>query len=346
MNIIFRVNAGVFNGLGHLIRCMALAKEFTDFDVKCVFICNKENGFPSGMIDGLGFDVFYIDESISLNEDAQFTVDLVEALFCEVVIVDSYLIGSDWETKVKHQVSKLVVIDDLPNRVHDCHILIDQNFRLTYDFLYSDLLPKNARKLLGPSFAMLRPEFVIERIKGCVAKKNINRVFVFFSGGDDAGETLKAINGLKDWVNDFNVAIDVDVVIGESNSDKKKIEEMCITNSWNLHCNVSNICELMYLSDIAIGSGGSNSWERCCLGIPAIVSILASNQEELINNLSIYGVVYSLGWASKLTSNDYYTALENFDNDIVEKMSNLALNLVDGLGAMRCCRSILDIEER
>lgn len=91
-------------------------------------------------------------------------------------------------------------------------------------------------------------------------------------------------------------------------------------------------------ADLAIGAGGSTIWERCCLGLPAIVTILANNQEKLVNDVAQTGAVINLGWADKVSSDTYQQVLSSLDKTTLTKMSRVALSLLDGDGCTNVSR--------
>ena len=100
------------------------------------------------------------------------------------LVVDSYALDYRWEKFLRSSVNKIMVIDDLANRSHDCDLLLDQNFYRGMAHRYDGLVPSFCRKLLGPEYALLRPEF--HRVKKTLRKRDgqIRRILVFFGGSD------------------------------------------------------------------------------------------------------------------------------------------------------------------
>jgi spore coat polysaccharide biosynthesis predicted glycosyltransferase SpsG len=98
----------------------------------------------------------------------------------------------------------------------------------------------------------------------------------------------------------------------------------------------------MARADLAIGASGTASWERCCLGLPAILVTLADNQVGVAKALKKYGACLYLGDKKNITTQALGTALESLlDNQkSLEKMSVQAYRLVDGLGSKRITKQI------
>src|SRR4029079_4764741 len=63
---------------------------------------------------------------------------------------------------------------------------------------------------------------------------------------------------------------------------------------------VDEMAALMAESDLAIGAAGVTSWERCCLGLPALVLVLADNQRKSAEALHEAGAAYLLDSRERL----------------------------------------------
>jgi spore coat polysaccharide biosynthesis predicted glycosyltransferase SpsG len=165
----------------------------------------------------------------------------------------------------------------------------------------------------------------------------LKKILVFFTAGDDKGETIKAMQGIQMFGN----IEQVDVVIGQSNLNNKEINQICDKLHWGLHSNINYMPKLIAQADLAIGAGGSSNWERCALGVPALVTILADNQEPIAEALGRAGVVFNLGWSSNLKAQDYANALGTLSQDRLKAMSEKALAIVDARGSERMADILL-----
>lgn len=225
------------------------------------------------------------------------------------LVVDSYALDQKWEQFLRPFVNKIMVIDDLANRPHDCDLLLDQNYYREMEHRYNDLLPPNCQKLLGPEYALLRPEF--HRAKKNLRERDgkIRRILVFFGGSDPTNETKKALEAIK-LLNRPEIA--VDVVVGAANPHRKEIEQICreMPNT-TYHYQVENMAELMTAADLAIGAGGVTTWERLYLELPTIAIAVAENQVETLAALGEAGLVEYLGKNNEMSVKDLFSRVRD-----------------------------------
>ncbi|MHB8482288.1 MAG: UDP-2,4-diacetamido-2,4,6-trideoxy-beta-L-altropyranose hydrolase [Nitrospiria bacterium] len=321
MNIVIRTDASIQLGSGHVMRCLTLADALRDNGAKVSFICRKLRGNLCDFIEGKKYQIYRLPENQNIiddvNKDKQILknrnysdcpMDTNETQSIlknwgetiDWLIIDHYVLGNEWETQMRPYVKKIMVIDDLANRSHNCDLLLDQNMYKNMETRYDGLVPRNCKKLLGPQFALLRPEFKAARKNLRTRDGNIKRILIFFGGTDPTNETQKALEAIQ-VLNKTD--IDVDVVVGASNPHKEQISRICANlQNTSYHCQVENMAELMVMADLAVGAGGSTTWERCCLGLPSIIIVVAKNQERIAMALEDAGTVWNLGWHSGVDS--------------------------------------------
>jgi len=166
----------------------------------------------------------------------------------------------------------------------------------------------------------------------------IQRIFIFFGGIDIENHTKLAIEALRK-VNIKN--IEVDVVVGGQNPNRNNIENICIENSYNFYCQTTKMAEIMSNADLAIGGGGSTTWERCCVGLPSIIVPIAQNQIEIAKDIHEFGAAICIEDSKNLVDDICNTINElELNNKVLKKMSQLCLSLVDGLGVERVLKKI------
>jgi len=223
------------------------------------------------------------------------------------LIVDHYALDMRWEGQMRPFTGKIMVIDDLADRPHDCDLLLDQNLYKGLERRYDGLVPDHCERLLGPRYALLRPEFAAARKTLRHRDGRVRRIFIFFGGNDLSNETAKALEAIR-LLNRSEIA--VDVVVGASNPKGDQIREICqrMPNTC-FHLQVGNMAELMVLADLAIGAGGTTTWERCCLGLPTLALVLADNQREVVEAMSAAGAMRNVGWHADVTSTTLAEAL-------------------------------------
>ncbi|MFC5735405.1 UDP-2,4-diacetamido-2,4,6-trideoxy-beta-L-altropyranose hydrolase [Cytobacillus gottheilii] len=299
MNIFFRVDASTTIGTGHIMRCLTLANFLKENGAKVTFICADLKGNMIEHLKSKGFKVFTVADDLEV--DAQCTISILKNIKVDLIIIDHYQIDIIWERTVRKAFPsiKIMVIDDLANREHDCDILLDQNYQDNFQFRYDQLVPKACKKLLGPGYLLLRPEFYKE--EAARQSNLISSILIFYGGSDPTGETLKLVNALNQLEPS---EIIIHVVVGLSNPQKDIIKETCIEKGYKYHEQIDYLADLMAECDLAFGAGGVTMWERCYLGLPSIVTIVAENQRESTIATAEYGAIWNLGWYEGVKQTD------------------------------------------
>lgn len=256
------------------------------------------------------------------------------------LIVDHY--GLDWryESRVRAHVGRLMVIDDLANRSHRCELLLDQNYYADPHARYADWIGAGCRQLLGPRYALLRPEFagLRERLRRDGA--SVRRVLVSFGGADRSGATLTALRALTPLAEE---GIELTVVAGRLNPDAERIRTAYADRPGiRVLPHAEHLAQLMTEADLAVGAGGTTTWERCCLGLPSIIVTIADNQLELTKHAAAAGAVLYLGSADEVDAPRIREAAERLRSDAEARarMSRSALALTDGRGAERVAEEL------
>ncbi|WP_180320625.1 UDP-2,4-diacetamido-2,4,6-trideoxy-beta-L-altropyranose hydrolase [Alkalihalobacterium alkalinitrilicum] len=365
MEVFIRVDASIEIGTGHVMRCLTLANELTRKEAKVYFICRQLSRNLCKYIQKKGFNVFslpapqkgkrlevdpYVTHShwlgVNWRTDAKQTKKiLVNQKVVDWLIIDHYAIDKKWEEEFRPYVKKIMVIDDLADRAHDCDILLDQNLYVNMESRYEGLLPESCIKLLGPKYALLRPEFQKVRKQLKTRDGKVRRILIFFGGTDPSNETMKALEAIK-LLNRNDII--VDIVVGSPNPNKEQVKQIAyqMPNVY-YYCQIDNIAELMAQADLAIGAGGSTTWERCFLGLPTITIITAFNQVEVITAAETKGIVINLGKAIEIQSKDIAIKLEELirEPSIIKKLSKHSLETMSEISNCTISKYILEENE-
>ena len=312
--IVIRADASVAIGSGHIMRCLALAKALQDLGASVEFICQLLDGNLCDLIESRGFLVHPIEffpkgdkrsnstvKSVSFcqKQDAEETGRIISDRL-DWLVVDHYGIGAAWESKMRAHTRRLLVVDDLANRSHDCDLLLDQNYYNNPDDRYKGLVPDYCRLLLGPGYALLSPEFEHSASKMKSRAGRIKRVLVFFGGSDPTGETEKALDAIESLE---ATGVSFDVVVGINNPNREALRMRSAgRENVRFYCQTPEMASLCVNADIALGAGGSANWERFCVGLPCFVVTTADNQRETVSALSDGGYIRSLGWRTEVDS--------------------------------------------
>ena len=330
MNIAIRTDSSTLIGSGHLMRCLALAERYRKDGNSVTFVCRDLLGNMAYLVSDKGFALTMLPAAeerpdltgyakwltVTQEQDADETIAAIKKIgLIDRLVVDSYAIDSIWEKRLRSYVTKIMVIDDLANRQHDCDILLDQNFYLNKESRYQGLVPEYCQLLLGPKYALLREEFYQVRKSMRVRDGQLRNILVFYGGVDATDETSKAIQALQN-LRDTGLLHDVQVtvVVGASNERKEDIASRCKQAGFRYLCQISNMAELMAEADLMLGAGGSTTLERCFLGLPAIVTAIAENQVRVCEDCFSIGYIMYLGKYEDVTVNK----LKNKIAEIIE----------------------------
>ncbi len=346
MKIRIRTDASVRIGTGHVMRCLTLADRLKPHaDVS--FICQELEGDLITYIGSRGYEVRSLPSSGGHWEiDAETTIAVLnaEAELAPVdwFIVDHYGLDAGYESAIRNHVDKVMVIDDLADRPHSCDLLLDQNPYFDGSKRYEGLVGQGSLLLLGPEYALLKPEFVAAR-KEVARTGEIRNLLLSFGGADSTGETVKSLQAIEGIQKQSGDKLRIKVLMGRINKQAEQIRALCRRMEYaDCYDHVENVAALMQEADLAIGSGGTTTWERCCMGLPSIVIMTADNQVELSEHAAALGVISLLGHSEHVRTDDIQAQVVRFMDNPEEllEMSARGLNLVDGLGADRTIKEL------
>ncbi len=355
--VVFRTDASVQIGTGHVMRCLALAQALRADGAVCRFVMRDLAAHAGALVSAAGFEVTLLRPpaptdvpdcelahggwlGVAQSVDAAETAKVLASTPPDWLVVDHYALDRRWQSALRAMVGRIMVIDDLADRAHDADVLLDQNLgRSGAD--YDGLLPADCIRLLGPRFALLRPEFAaarpaaLARRAGRAAQPGHRLSILLAMGGIDkdnaTGQVLAAL--------DPSLDIKVTVVLGGQapHLDRVRAQARALAFPVAVVVDVKDMARLMAEADLGIGAGGSTSWERCCLGLPTMLLTLADNQMpgavalERAGAAVLLGDVRAGGWVPRLISS-------------MSKARKIGLNdswrncaaVCDGLGVERC----------
>ena len=287
--ILIRADASREIGIGHVMRCLALAQGWQDYlGGKVFFVLGTRAPTLENRLIREGIEVIHIGSPLGSVEDASKTALLARENGAHWIVVDGYHFGAEYQKTIKDAGLSLLFIDDYGHTDHYyADIVLNQN-------IYADMsLYKNyepyTRFLLGAKYALLRREFLAwtehKRDIPDIARK----VLITFGGSDPDNVTLKVIEALKKIEID---RLDVITVVGGVNQNYKTIRQSVKERpGFSVRKDVNNMPELMAWADVAISAGGSTCWELVFMGLPSILCPVAENQMSNVRFLKSKGLV-------------------------------------------------------
>lgn len=345
------------------MRCLTLAHALRHMGAECHFICREHSGHLIELINTQGFTVHRLpvfcikNNRLSLKKKNQlfhahwlgvpWQIDAmecrthIETLSPDWLVVDHYALDVCWENAACSASTRLLVIDDLADREHLADILLDQNLgREEKDYL--NLVPKYCQNFIGPRFSLLRAEFSQWRDASLARRRqqpSLNRLLINLGGVDKDNVTGKVLKALKEC--DLPKCCEISVIMGATAPWLNEVKVQASTLPWptEVVVNVSDMARRMSESDLAIGAAGSTSWERCCLGLPTLMLVLADNQRAIAEALDRAGAAVFLDKVNSKDISRNVSAL--FDRGGGWKMSETAASLATGQGVDLLCHVLL-----
>lgn len=324
-------------GLGHVVRCLALADELRDtYNCSVSFAVRGDLG--RGIIAGKEYPIVAVNGDEELLNQEEYLINAIKKSACQVLVLDvREHISSVVLESVRKRGILIVDIDDPCEK------------RLSADLAFyppvsqvkkMDWIGFNGQLLSGWEWVLLRKEFTDYSPK----IRNINkdlRVLVTMGGSDPAGLTLKAVEALDLLEEDFETVI----VLGAGFHKQAELRSLLSNTKrrFRICKNVSNISLIMKDSDIAIASFGVTAYELACMGVPAIYLCLSSDHQESASVFQNQGLALNMGEYTGVSTEDLAQAvyLLLHDRERRDYMAGKGPQLVDGRGSYRTAEKII-----
>ena len=328
--IAFRIDADAVIGSGHFMRCLPLANELKQRGAKCEFLCLSIH--PSLQVQatdqGHSFQIF---------PDEQDIIQYLESNQPDWLVIDHYLLDNSFEQTVAAFCGAVMVIEDLDRPNHTCALLLDQSaLKVPED--YKDIVSPDCVLLLGPQYALLRPEFREHKKKSA---RGWTRGLICFGGADPDNISLKLLEVIA--AVPALTQLHWTLIAGPANPHRHSLEAFSQTGPLQLEIIPSSdqIARLMAEHDFAIGAAGGMTWERACVGIPTLAMPIADNQLAGIRILEHFSLAETTQLQelnpAKLLSKLH--ALQEKSKEYLQKNQEF----VDGMGAGRVCEAMLSV---
>ncbi|MCC7250953.1 UDP-2,4-diacetamido-2,4,6-trideoxy-beta-L-altropyranose hydrolase [Hyphomicrobium sp.] len=331
-NAIFRCDASPTIGGGHVMRSVALAERFHDRGWTVAFLVKPETVRYVPIGSFRDFIVLEASEDI-LHQVAQIKMVLGAV---DIVVIDSYELDREYEAVLRDLGGRILVVDDIETREHDCDWLLDASQDRDSQ-KYKGLVPDGCIRLFGPDYVCIRADIKIHRSRlAKVTNGAEHAIFVSFGASDSGGGTQLAL----DAFGELSPPPALSVATSGANPIVASLRNR---PNVRLFVDTADIGGAMAASSIGVGAAGVAAWERCFLGVPSIILSTAENQVSIANTIARAGAALYLGavadCAPKLLASEIRRLLDS--PELRETMRENALRLVDGLGADRIIDAVI-----
>lgn len=358
LSVTFRVDASLDIGTGHVMRCLTLADALHERGAFCRFVCRAHPGNLIELVRQRSYEALALPAErgdvprqapdgaplpghagwlgTDWETDAHETRAILAGQDVDWLIVDHYALDAHWEHSLRPACCRIMVIDDLADRPHDCDVLLDQNLgRSASD--YAALVPGGCTVLAGPQYALLRPEFAALRPYSLARRETLalRRLLITMGGVDKDNATGKVLDTLRQYP--LPPDCEITVIMGPHAPWLDQVRKQASEMPWptEVRVNITDMAQVMADSDLAIGAAGSAAWERCCLGLPTLQVVLAENQLAGGRALHNTGAALSLGEPAVLSKQLASALWPLLTGKLLVEMSRAACAVTDGQGAAR-----------
>ena len=326
--ILFVVDAGPTVGGGHTMRSLTLARALEAQGASYAFVG------PPAVSEVL--DAFSPDTPRIPAEDL--AAAAVRESF-DAVVFDHYGLA-ERDHRAMAQGRPVLVVDDLADRPLGADIVVDAGpERKAEDYL--GLAPETARLLLGPTFAAVRPDFAALREPALAWRgEPVQRVLIAMGLTDVGGVTARLVERVRPRLNDTGI----DVVLGAAAPSLPGLTKVARRDPrMMLHVDTPHMARLTAEADIGIGAPGSSTWERCVLGLPSVLVVLAENQRPAARAMAERGAALVVDIADPGFDTEFDRALLKLLRDAGARRDLAARSseICDGLGAGRTAEIFL-----
>jgi UDP-2,4-diacetamido-2,4,6-trideoxy-beta-L-altropyranose hydrolase len=327
--LIVRADASPQIGTGHVMRGLALSAAWQSAGGRVAFVTYCTAATLRQRIEGSGARLIALDALQQSPEQVLGTLrDVVEATRDAApakpwVALDGYHFPAVCQRAVRRLGCRLLVIDDMAQHpVYHADLLLNQNLGAEQ---YSYRCGGKTPLLLGSQYVLLRPEFLPwqgwQRNTPPVAAN----ILVTLGGADPRNTTSLVIEALAKL---GLPGLKARVIVGAANVHAAEIQRRAAKmGDWiELLSSAPDMPQLMAGADLAVAAAGLTCWELAYMQLPALLLVIADNQEPLAAQAAQAGMAQSLGWARQQTPASLAAAIRG-----------LCANrrMVDGGGAQR-----------
>ena len=336
LRLLIRTDASQVIGVGHLMRCLALAEGWRARGGLVTFLAACQLETLNARLIKSGFELEHLKAEPGSLADLDLTRKTAARIGADWIVLDGYHFSADYQRLVRDGDIRVFVIDDYSHADHyTADIILNQNLHAT-EAIYNAREP-HTKLLLGTRYTLLRSEFQEWIGWSREVRTPARKILVTLGGSDTRRETRLVLDALKqvDLPN-----LEADVVVGSGQSPQPgEISQILdgFDGSIRFHENVNNMPELMANADIAVAAGGTTTWERALLGLPTLVGVLAANQVELAEDSERTGIGKNLGSFHALTASSLATEIRRLmlDTSARQQMASQGPEIVDGRGVDR-----------
>ena len=329
MKIIFRCDGSSDIGLGHLIRCLAIAKELQKQN-QIIFATTKDD--TNSYIKEAGFEIFFKEKD---ETEEKYLKRLNHIIHPGIILIDKkYSYSIEFLNDFKQNNIKIIMIDNICEGLSACDEIIFPNAHLDKSILKKYLSGKQISQVkTGPEYVILRDEILALKKKINCNLHNPQNIVVTTGGTDPEGVLLKLIP----WLKEMNLKANIMILIGQAFKYKDELRKTIINLPDNFQV-IPYSLEEFTKADIVICTFGVSIYEMIYLQIPTIcISHSRENTQSAKILKERYGAIEDMGFVENLNPQNLYLVIKKLSENktYYKKIIQKCNNLFDRKGAKR-----------
>lgn len=296
-SVLIRCDASVAGGMGHLSRCMTLAEALRESGAHVSFLLRAGEIDLNGIFAG-GYHYSTIDWDTDSEQDAALTVEAVRQESSDLLIVDHYRADERYQTHLRNSDIRWLQFTGAQRIKLLADYVLDAGPGVTADRYRGLVCKSSAQLLMGPAYALIRPEFKKYR-EGYTVREPVKRIGITFGGGDDSGASLLTLEALKQ----LDTEAQIKLISGAANKQLPSVRNWVaryMSDRVELIVDCKNMALTLSQCDLAITAGGTTTNEIAALGVPSVIICIADNQERIAAGWSALNVAENAGRLEEL----------------------------------------------
>ncbi|GAB5385017.1 MAG: UDP-2,4-diacetamido-2,4,6-trideoxy-beta-L-altropyranose hydrolase [Aliiglaciecola sp.] len=272
MNILFRVDASETVGMGHLMRCLALAQSLESSNVRTHFVVNSETlALCKHRQDWVG-KLYALPLFDHINGELNWLKSFCANHPIDGLVIDGYTFSEHYRENFQTLNLPVICFDDMNNSGKLFADLVINGAQEAHKLNYNETAPE-AILCIGERYRVLRKEFSNSQSKPFTERTEL---MVTMGGSDPAMLTLPVLKALEKQ--DFTGS--VNLVTGAANSEVASIAEYVKTSRLNIthHHDCQSMAALMKQSRLTISAAGGSQFELLACCCPSVLVVVADNQ--------------------------------------------------------------------
>lgn len=347
MKVYFRPEINSAYGLGHLNRCLLLARQIVKTGNVPVFLLAENNDNSHIMLSEYSINYVTLPECQSLGEEVKsYPED------CTAIIVDLFHVGQldnqnaicEYLRKLEENKITCVFIDALfeeafrNDNAPEIPIVVQP-----YCGAEEDNPPKARHWIKGHTYMTMPEEY--QSLEPKIIKKTAENLLITFGGSDPQSITAQVMEVFCDTDNGMNIRVIAGPFFSEDLVSRiNKIQENS-SSSFTVLGSQTSMIEHYRWADIALGSSGLSRYEFAAMGLPSIFTAIYKEHIKSCKIFASLSAALYLGLYSDLTEDDWHSSLDQLKGDYTKRleMSQTGQKIIDGKGTERLINKILGL---